>query len=93
MRRYSEAAEPQASAKQWADVWRGMSRPHRQSEARISEELSIHVITLYKLRKTWWLQGDVMPASQKDPEGWSAVDKFTHFLSSLLGWNYSGIGA
>ena len=33
-------------------------------------ELGIHVITLYKWRKIWRLQGDVVPASQKDPEGW-----------------------
>jgi transposase-like protein len=45
MRRYSEAVK--------ADVRRRMSPPHRQSVARISEELGIHVITLYKWRKTW----------------------------------------
>jgi hypothetical protein len=37
MRRYSEAVK--------ADVRRRMSPPHRQSVARISEELGIHVIT------------------------------------------------
>ncbi len=42
MRRYSEAVK--------ADVGRRMSRPQRQSVARISEELRIHVITLYKWR-------------------------------------------
>ena len=45
-----------------------MSPPHRQSVARISEELGIHVITLYKWRKAWRLQGEVVPASEKDPE-------------------------
>jgi transposase-like protein len=45
MRRYSEAIK--------ADVRRRMSPPNRQSVARISEELGIHVITLYKWRKTW----------------------------------------
>ncbi|WP_432785352.1 transposase [Cyanobium sp. BSA11S] len=63
MRRYSEAVK--------ADVRRRMSPPHRQSVARISEELGIHVITLYKWRKTWRLQGEVVPASEKEPEGWS----------------------
>ena len=57
MRRYSEAVK--------ADVRRRMSPPHRQSVARISEELGIHVITLYKWRKTWRLQGEVVPASEK----------------------------
>jgi len=74
MRRYSEAVK--------ADVRRRMSPPHRQSVVRISEELGIHVITLYKWRKTWRLQGEVVPASEKDPDGWSAADKFTVVLES-----------
>jgi transposase len=40
------------------------------------------VITLYKWRKAWRLQGEVLPASEKDPEGWSATDKFTVFLET-----------
>jgi transposase-like protein len=32
--------------------------------ARISEELGIHVVTLYYWRKTWRLQGEVVPASE-----------------------------
>jgi transposase-like protein len=40
-----------------------MSPPHRQSVARISEELGIHVITLYKWRKAWRLQAEVVAAS------------------------------
>ena len=59
-----------------------MSPPQRQSVARISEELGIHVITLYKWRKTWRLQGKVVPASEKKPEGWSAADKFTVVLET-----------
>ena len=74
MRRYSEAVK--------VDVrWR-MSPPHRQSVARISEDLGIPVITLYKWRKAWRLQGEVVPASEKDPEGWSATDKFTVVLET-----------
>jgi transposase len=52
MRLYSEAVK--------ADVRRRMSPPHKQSVARISEELGIHVITLYKWRKTWRLKGEVV---------------------------------
>ncbi|QNI69443.1 hypothetical protein [Cyanobium sp. NS01] len=60
-----------------------MSPPHRQSVARISEELGIHMITLYKWRKTWRLQGEVVPASEKDPDaGGSAADKFTVVLET-----------
>jgi transposase-like protein len=59
-----------------------MSPPHRQSVTEIAQELGIHVITLYKWRKAWRLQGEVVPATQKDPEGWSAADKFTVVLES-----------
>ena len=74
MRRYSEAVK--------ADVIRRMSPPHRQSVARISEELGIHVFTLYKWRKTMRLQGEVVPAFEKDPEVWCATDKFTVVLKT-----------
>ncbi len=60
-----------------------MSPPNRQSVTRISEELGIHVITLYKWRKTWRLQGEVVPASHKDPEtGGGSADKFTVVLET-----------
>jgi len=58
-----------------------MSPPHRQS-ARISEELGIHVMSLYKWRKAWRLQGEVVPVSEMEPEGWNAADKFTVVLES-----------
>jgi len=74
MLRYSEAIK--------ADVRRRMSPPNRQTEVRISEELGIHLITLYTLRKTRRLQGEVVPAYQKDPEGWGAADKFTVVLET-----------
>ena len=74
MRRYSEAVK--------ADVRRRMGQRHRQSVAQISAELGIHVVTLYNWRKAWRLQGEVVPASEKDPEGWGATDKFTVVLES-----------
>ena len=74
MRRYSESVR--------ADVRRRMSPPIHQSVAQISEELGIHVMTLYKWRKAWRLQGKVVPASEKEPEGWSAADKFTVVLET-----------
>ena len=74
MRRYSEAVK--------ADVRRRMRPPNRQSVARISEELGIHVVTLYNWRKTWRLQGEVVPASEKEPEGWSTADKFMVVLET-----------
>jgi transposase-like protein len=35
------------------------------------------VVTLYNWRKTWRLQEEVVPASEKGPEGWGSTDKFT----------------
>ena len=74
MRRYSEAGK--------ADVRRRMSPTHRQSVAHISAELGIYIVTLYNWRKAWRLQGEVVPASEKDPDGWSAADKFTVVLET-----------
>jgi hypothetical protein len=47
MRRYSEAVI--------ADVRRRMSSPMWQSVVRISEELGIHVVSLYIWRMAWLL--------------------------------------
>ena len=69
MRRYSEGVK--------ADLRKRKSPPHRQNVAQISAELGIHIVTLYNWRKAWRLQGEVVPASEKEPEGWSAADKFT----------------
>jgi hypothetical protein len=69
MRPYSEAVK--------AEVRPRMSPPNRQSVVEIARELGIHTITLYKWRKAWRLQGEVVPASEKEVESWSAADKFT----------------
>jgi transposase len=74
MCRYSEVVK--------ADVRRQMGPLHRQSVAQISAELCIHVVTLYNWRKAWRLQGEVVPASEKDPDGWGAADKFTVVLET-----------
>jgi transposase-like protein len=60
MRSYSEATK--------ADVRRRMSPPNRQSVARISEEMGIHVATLYLWRKGWRLEREMVTASHKDPK-------------------------
>ena len=64
------------------DIFPESHRPARQSVARISEETGIHIATLYAWRKGWRLEGEVVPASHKDPEGWSAADKFTVVLET-----------
>ncbi len=70
MRRYSEAVK--------ADVRRRMSPPHRQSVAWISEELGIHLATLYNWRKAWRLRwvpfiGQLGPLTLLTPDGWNRV--------------------
>ncbi len=74
MGRYSEDVK--------ADGKRRMSPPMRQSVAHISAELGIHVITLYNWRKAWRLQGEVVPASEKEHEGWGGADKFMVVLET-----------
>ena len=83
MRPYSEAVK--------ADVRRRMSPPNRQNVVDIAQELGIHAITLYKWRKAWRLQGEVVPASEKEAESWSAADKFTVVLETA-GLNATELG-
>ena len=68
-----------------------MSPPERQSVPHISKELSIHFATLYA-RMAWRLQGEVVPASEKFLQGWSAADKLTVLLE-IAGLNTTEIGA
>ena len=65
-----------------ADASKRMSPPNRQDVPQISKELGIHQSTLYKWRSNWRLQGEVVPASDKDPDRWSAADKFTVVLET-----------
>ena len=58
------------------DNRRRMSPPQRQSVARISEVLGIHVVTIYNWRKAWRLQVTVVPTSEKESESCS-TNKFT----------------
>jgi len=60
-----------------------MSPSHWQSVARISEQLGIHVSTHYKWMNSWLFQGEVGPASEEDPEGWTATDMFTLVLATV----------
>lgn len=49
------------------------------------------MVTLYNRRKAWRLQGQVVPASKKDPEGWGPADKFTVVLETA-GLNTTELG-
>ena len=59
-----------------------MSPPDRQDVSQIYKEVSIHCSTLYKWRSNWRLLGEAVPASEKDPDSWSAADKFTVVLET-----------
>ncbi len=50
--------------------------PHHQRVAHIAEELGIHAVNLYNWRKAWRLQREVVPASEKEPEGLGAAEMF-----------------
>ena len=65
-----------------ADVRKRMSPPNRQDVPQISKSLGIYRSTLYQWRSNWRLHGEVVPASEKDPESWSAADKFTMVLGT-----------
>lgn len=49
-------------------------------------------MTLHNRMKAWRLQGELLPASQKEPEGWSAAYKFT-VLHEIAGLNDTELGA
>jgi hypothetical protein len=59
-----------------------MCTPLRQSVVQISAEPGIHMVSLYKLKKAWRLLGAVVPATEKDPDGWSSADKFRVVLET-----------
>ena len=60
--------------------------------AQIWAELRMHVVILYNWRMSWRLQGEVLSASQKDPEGWGATYMFTVVLQTA-GLNITELSA
>ena len=56
---------------------RRLCPPLRQSFAHITAELYIHLVTLYNWRKFSRLQGEVVPASEKDLDWQRSAAKFT----------------
>ena len=68
-----------------------MTPPHRQRVAEISQGTGIHAIALYKWSQAWRLQRQVVPASQKVPEGLGPADKFAVVLKAA-GLNSTEVG-
>ena len=62
-----------------------MSPPTRQSMYRTSEELGIHVITLWNYGKDFRQQEQVVAASDNDSECCSSADNFVLVLGERRG--------
>ena len=60
-----------------------MSPPNRESVADIARSTGIAAPTLYSWRHRWKLEGQLVPASSKAPEQWSAADKLAAVIHSL----------
>lgn len=56
-----------------------------QIVTRISADLGVHVDTLYNWRKVWRLQVEVVPASKKESEGWTAAENLPMVMAGLSG--------
>jgi transposase-like protein len=59
-----------------------MSPPNRESVAEIAPSTGIAAPTLYSWRHRWKLEGQLVPASSKAPEQWSAADKLAAVIQA-----------
>ena len=59
-----------------------MSPPNRESVAEIARSTGIAAPTLYSWRHRWKLEGQLVPASSKAPEQWSAADKLAAVIQT-----------
>jgi transposase len=59
-----------------------MSPPNRESVAQIARDTGITAQTIYNWRSQWQKQGQLVPASPKPPEQWSAADKLVAVIQA-----------
>ena len=59
-----------------------MSPPNRESVAQIARDTGITAQTIYNWRSQWQKQGQLVPASPKPPEQWSAADKLAAVIQA-----------
>ena len=59
-----------------------MSPPNRESVAQIARATGITAQTIYNWRSQWQKQGQLVPASPKPPEQWSAADKLAAVIQA-----------
>jgi transposase-like protein len=59
-----------------------MSPPNSESVAEIARSTGIAVPTIYSWRHQWQKEGQLVPASNKAPEQWSAADKLAAVIQA-----------
>ena len=69
-----------------------MSPPNRESVAEIARDTGITAQTIYNWRSHWQKQGQLVPASPKPPEKWSAADKLAAVIQAA-GLSGSDLGS
>jgi transposase-like protein len=56
-----------------AEIRQRMNPPNRESVAEIARSTGVNAQTLYSWRHRWKQEGQLVPASSKAPELWSAA--------------------
>jgi transposase-like protein len=69
-----------------------MSPPNRERVAEIARDTGITAQTIYNWRSQWQKQGQLVPASPKPPEKWSAADKLAAVIQAA-GLSGSDLGS
>jgi transposase-like protein len=59
-----------------------MSPPNRESVAEIARDTGITSQTIYNWRSQWQKQGQLVPATKRPPEQWSAADKLAAVIQA-----------
>ena len=75
-----------------AEIRQRMSPPSRESVAEIARSTGINVHTLYSWRHRWKQEGQLVPATNKAPEQWSASDKLAAVIQAA-GLSGTDLGA
>jgi len=69
-----------------------MSPPNRESVAEIARDTGITAQTIYNWRSQWQKQGQLVPATNRPPEQWSAADKLAAVIQAA-GLSGADLGA
>jgi transposase len=65
-----------------AEIRQRMSPPNRESVAEIARSTGVNAQTLYSWRHRWKQEGQLVPATSKAPEQWSAADKLAAVIQA-----------